>query len=617
MSEYHIGRLIRGFRESKNITRQALYYGVKDIRHVSDMENGEQEMSKLLVDVLLERMGLSTDMYGYVFTIKEYEQFQMRADILEKLEQGNYSKAKRLCRYYEKMTENNDKMEKLEKQFIRAVRLLIAMEQGAEPEYMLKEAESILFLTVPKFEIRNINDYMLSGMERMLIAIQAEAYCRMSNQEKGMDLYYYNLLFHLERYCTDPWEQERQIPPLVMLMVRWLWRWERYSEMHICEKAIKILRNGMRLTLLEPLMEYEMKAWETGSVPVPEWESKEEWQAGLVALAEVREEYKVPRRHTEENMDTSLFILMIRQNYRGQILGDVVRRIRMEKGMTIEELSDGICEPEHLRKIELGTMKPREKTYSQLMKRLGQSEYAYHPVMCSDDYRMYECYLEVRKYLSRFEYEKAYYEFKKLERGLDLKYKINYQLILKFYGILKEKLEEIELNEKYEYLKQSIEVTIPRNVELEKWPLCEEELVLWNNIAGVLEKKGEREEAICVLKKIKRFYEQNEMKLWNYKTRYMMNICNLSSALGRGQNYNEAIKVIEKGIPLALEWEHGNYLGILLYNMIWIREKQEVNNKAIKKECLHGLEQTFFIASITQCVALKYAVKKYCGILKK
>ena len=613
MSDYHIGKLIRGFRESKHISRQALYYGLRDVRLVSKMENGEQEMSKLLVDVLLERMGLSTDMYGYVFTIKEYQQFQTRADILELLEKGDYTEAENLCNEYEKAA---DKRDRLENQFMRTIRLLIAMEKGAEPEYLLEEAKEILFLTVPKFKIRNINEYMLSGTERMLIALQAEAYCRMGNQETGLDEYYYSLLFHLERYCTDPWEQERQIPPLIMIMVRWMWKWERYSEMWICEKAIKILRNGMRLTLLEPLMEYEMKAWEKGAIPVPDGESENEWRAGLDALTEVREEYNVPRRHTEENMDISLFTLMIRQNYRGQILGDVIRRIRMEKGMSVEELAEGICEPENLRKIELGTMRPREKTYAELMRRLGQREYEYHPLICSDDYRVYECFKEIKRYMSMYENQKAEYELKKLDRELDKQYKVNWQKMLRFHGVIEGRLKKISLVDTMGKLQEAIHITMPREAELEHWPLNGEEAILWNSFAGIIAKMGESEKAIEILKKVKKSYEQSYLELKSNKGEYMMVLRNLCTTLGRKRQYVEGYEIVQYAIQLAIKWELCNELNSLLYKKVWLLEKmmeeKQINKDEIKEKYFPLLKQNYFLASIIQYDFYKKHIEKHC-----
>lgn len=611
MSEFHIGRLIKGFRESKRITQKELYYGVRKQGEIYKIEGGDQDVPKLLVDILLERMGLSTDMYGYVFSIKEYELFQCRADILELLESGKWEEAGELCNEYEEKVLKKDK---LEKQYIATIRLLISMEEGAEPEYLLKKAKEILFLSVPEFEPRKIREYFLSGMERMLVAMQAEALCKMEGrEEEGMDLYY-SLLHYIEEKCTDFLEKERQIPPVVLLMVEWLWKWERYHEMWICEKAIETLRNNMRLSLLEPIMRYEMKAWEKG-LRVPGDENPKMWEEGLKALKEIREEYHVEEKYDGEYKASTLLALMIRQNIRGQILGDTIRRMRQEKGVSVEELAENICEPENLRKIELGYVRPRQNTYSEIMKKLGQTEYAYHPLICSEDYRMYESCKEIKKYIYKVEYEKAQYELRKLEKGLDYKYKVNYQMILRFGGILKEKMKQINLDERLDYLKRALEITIPSEVELKNWPLNREETTLWNNIASSLEKMGNREEAIFILQSIKECYEQNKIKNWDYKQEYMMILCNLSTFLGREKRYKEALKIIDCSIPLTIEWEQGNYLNLLLYNKVWnteqITEKNKRNKEAIKKICFSILKQNFSIAYVIHNIFCKSCIEKH------
>ncbi len=611
MSEFHIGRLIKGFRESKKITQKELYNGLRRQGEIYKIEGEDQDVPKLLVDILFERMGLSTDIYGYVFSMKEYELFQCRADILELLEDGKWEEAGELCNEYEGKISKKDK---LENQYIDTIRLLISMEKGASPEYLLEEVRKILFLSVPEFESRNIGKFFLSGMERMLVAMQAEALCQMEGrEEEGMDLYY-SLLQYIEDKCTDFLEKERQIPPVVLLMVKWLWKWEKYGEMWICEKAIKTLRNNMRLSLLEPIMRYEMKAWEKG-LRIPDDENPKIWEEALKALKEIREEYHVEEKYGGEYKASTLLALMIKQDARGQIMGDIIRRMRKEKGLSIEELAENICEPEHLRKIELGYIRPRQHTYSEIMKKLGQTKYAYHPLICSEDYKMYECCKEIKKYIYKFEYEKAEYELRKLEKGLDCNYEVNYQIILRFQAILREKIKQITLEERLEYLKKALKLTVPDEVELGNWPLNREETTLWNNIASTLELMEKREEAVNMLQNIKSSYEQNKVKSWNYKQEYMMILCNLSTFLGREERYKEAIEIVDYAIPLAIKWEEGNYLTLLLYNKICnieeSMEKENMNKKIIEKKCFLILKQNFSIANIIQYRLYKYNIKEY------
>ena len=54
------------------------------------------------------------------------------------------------------------------------------------------------------------------------------------------------------------------------------------------------------------------------------------------------------------------------------IVGDAIRDLRVHKGITQEELSEGICTPATLSKIENGSQTPSRKTYEALMQRLGQ-----------------------------------------------------------------------------------------------------------------------------------------------------------------------------------------------------------------------------------------------------
>lgn len=613
MSEYHIGRLIGGFRESKNISQQKLYYGIRPANQAYRLESEEREVSKLLVDTLLERMGLSTEIYGYEFPIKEYELFQWRADLIEFLEKGEYEEAKRLCENYE---EKASKSDKLEQQFVRTIKLILALENEVSPEYLQREAEQILFLTVPNFTARKFREYLLSGIERVLIAIWAEALCRLSKrQDEGMDLFY-NLLFYMEENCTDLWEQERQLPALVLMMVRWLWKWKRYSEVWICEKGIKVLRKSMRLTLLEPLMEYEMKGWQTGCVTVPEGESEKEWRKGLTALQEVRKEYQIETKTVKEYRTGSLIALMLRQNSRGQILGETVRRIRNEKNISVEELAEGICEPENLRKIELGLAKPRQKTYARLMQRLGQQQYAYHPLIYSDDYRMYECYQKVRWYINREEFERAEYELKKLESGLEKENRINYQVLLKLKVVINEKTNKINFEEKLSGLKKALAVTVPINVKPENWILSREEAILWNDIAGTLEQMGNRTEAIQILQSIKKMYDSNRV---NNRNEYLMVLSNLSTFLGREGKHEQAIEIADRSIGLGLKGMQGNYLLICLYNKVWntekileMRKKYKNYEEHSREKCIFSLKNMYNIANIMQYAPHKNHVINHC-----
>lgn len=60
-----------------------------------------------------------------------------------------------------------------------------------------------------------------------------------------------------------------------------------------------------------------------------------------------------------------------------QSMGQIVREIRVEQGMTQEVLADGICTTSYLSRVEHGSQIPSREIYQSLMERLGESGYSY------------------------------------------------------------------------------------------------------------------------------------------------------------------------------------------------------------------------------------------------
>lgn len=57
--------------------------------------------------------------------------------------------------------------------------------------------------------------------------------------------------------------------------------------------------------------------------------------------------------------------------------GEIIRDLRMERGMTQEELAEDICAASSLSKIENGSQVPTRATFQRLMERLGEPGFSY------------------------------------------------------------------------------------------------------------------------------------------------------------------------------------------------------------------------------------------------
>ncbi len=93
----------------------------------------------------------------------------------------------------------------------------------------------------------------------------------------------------------------------------------------------------------------------------------------------------------------------------------LIREARMKAGLTQEQLSEGICTPQALSRIETGTANVSHVTFQALMERAG-AQYERFPVFSSRD--GFECFYglkRVRLYLDAWQLQSAYDELGKLE----------------------------------------------------------------------------------------------------------------------------------------------------------------------------------------------------------
>jgi transcriptional regulator with XRE-family HTH domain len=89
-----------------------------------------------------------------------------------------------------------------------------------------------------------------------------------------------------------------------------------------------------------------------------------------------------------------------------QILGDVIRGLRVQRRLTQEVLADGICSASSLSKIENGSQVPSRQTFCLLMERLGEPGYTYAHFTTEGDYHFYLLTYELMEAM----------EYKELER---------------------------------------------------------------------------------------------------------------------------------------------------------------------------------------------------------
>lgn len=92
--------LIRKKTKSDKVPLQKLCYGICDISYISRAIANNTEIDKLILDALMQRLGISSRNYIYMLRDSEYEYFVYREQIRTCIQENRIEKAKILLETY-------------------------------------------------------------------------------------------------------------------------------------------------------------------------------------------------------------------------------------------------------------------------------------------------------------------------------------------------------------------------------------------------------------------------------------------------------------------------------------------------------------------------------------
>lgn len=192
MQEVFIGAILRQRRQELKVTQEDLCRGICESSTLSRVESGKQSLSKLKLDVLLQRLGLSGDQY-YAFLNKEEREVT------------------RLCTEIAACNRHNDyeiglqKLEKLQsypqvqevtiQQFILTSKTVLGKKtEGKKPiGYTEHEQLDLLMkaisLTQPQFSIESLEQRLYGIEEIKVIDRIAQVYSKMGKTEQALEIY--------------------------------------------------------------------------------------------------------------------------------------------------------------------------------------------------------------------------------------------------------------------------------------------------------------------------------------------------------------------------------------------------------------------------------------------
>ena len=250
-------------------------------------------------------------------------------------------------------------------------------------------------------------------------------------------------------------------------------------------------------------------------------------------------------------------------------IGKIIRETRTRRNISQEKLSEGICSPVTLSRIENGTQKLSLKIEKALLERLGYN---------TEDMIVYADENEVRKHRLESEIQVRIMHYEKVDnlieeyvgllatRGAEMMLEKQFvQMAVAVQGLY---TNEWSLEKVKEEIVAAIRLTIPSFSDV----FClygkiytNTEIQLLNNLGIVYAKQHMMAKASRLFFSLVEYVEKNEMDVETKNKTYPMLIHNLVRSLEGTNSMDEILEYAEKGIAYCVKYNRLNCLPDLVY----------------------------------------------------
>lgn len=493
--------------QERGISQRDLCYGLCSESTFTRYLRGERHMDRLLMTVLMQRLGESPERFCPLLTEDEYVYFEWRQRVAVAQIHKDWNRLSLLLR--EPIACDTSCNEVLQRQYYLLVSGIVQEKCYGNREESLKALEKAISLTVP--------DYQTNLRERICLGVQEINALLLWQELQPDEEISYRMLKKLVGYIdvcyTDVQVKCRIYPQVVAQYLPLLNRREQYYEcMTLAQKAIGLMNVTGYAVSVEGIQQAYTEAMRAVQAPAYEVVQKQ-----MLAWREIRRECI----GDEEEAGDELYLLNMWQEI--ELLHEAISRSRKERGYTQKKLSEGICEPETLSRIESGKRVPYKKTYQALAQKLSLPEEYYFSTIETDDFRILELRWELELQVIGKHWQKAVKLAEMLEERLDLSVPCNRQYMEQAKYMIAKGAGRIKAADGFDNIIRILQCSIrnmPRTEEVNTWPeefwthlFTEREMSLLLQLADSLREKGQYPQAVYLLERMLEYYQSSEVKL--------------------------------------------------------------------------------------------------------
>ncbi len=195
MGRYRLGDIVRMTRKSLSITQEQLSDEICSVETLSRIENGSQNPSRDVYELLMERMGRIRDRAYSMLSVSDLKVLEQMKLFEDYIKQYDFRKADKILREIKKSIGNSV----LDRQFlIRAEGIVNYYLNNISAEEYLEESKRAIRLTIPKYGLISMDNWPLSFGEAKIIVNISIACAEKSQYHQAIDMLteVYNAMHH-------------------------------------------------------------------------------------------------------------------------------------------------------------------------------------------------------------------------------------------------------------------------------------------------------------------------------------------------------------------------------------------------------------------------------------
>lgn len=522
------GVCLKELRERQGVSQAQLGEGICTRQELYRVEKGEWEPDYLLREVFLGRLGIGAEDYEYLLSSEEAAHLEKRTQILEAVLWDRREEAAALLEEYANnyiypfrpgCMEPEQVWEKKLPTVIRLARqfylgMLGQLKKGsASREELYDIYRRGAGLTVPKLGEKPLGDLALSFAELDLI-LEKERY----REGGARPEYLLEVVEYAERIFPEGQGRVKIYPKAVYALFCCLEESEGEPSERLrverdrilwehCQSSLRVLLHNGKMYYLWELLEMKRRLLERKLV---RFVRQKNWMASDIEtqLAENRVRQDVleqvyGRFQAARHMENNCYLYLSGGIRR---INQVVRARRRMLEMTREELCQGICSLDTLRRLEEKKTVPQRGIVRGLLRRMGLSgEYA-GTDLDTDSYRARELMEKAEERLYKGYWDDAEMFLSQLENLIDMNMPWNRQALLSRTAIIRWKRREIDSEQYCRLQREALELTMPLAAFLrqgEKFMTWQEQSCIRNMMQGMYR---EEEEFSVYVRRFQEYY---------------------------------------------------------------------------------------------------------------